>query len=176
MVNRRQLLKLGAAATVGVVAAPRLSLATTGSRILPLMDTHHDEYLAAEYYIDGWYNPDVMAQVDWLMRDWRTDETRRIDPGLLDILYTLQSELGRGEPVHIISGYRTAATNAMLRSRSRNVARNSYHMRGQAADMRIPGVGLRTLRNLAMDLQSGGVGYYPRSDFVHVDTGPVRDW
>ena len=176
MVNRRELLKFGSAATVGLIAAPRLGLATTNSRVLPLVDTHHDDYLAAEYFVDGWYNPDVMAQVDWLMRDWRTDETRRIDPGLLDILYTLQSELGRGEPVHIISGYRTAATNAMLRSRSRNVARNSYHMRGQAADMRIPGVGLRTLRNLAMDLQAGGVGYYPRSDFVHVDTGPIRDW
>ena len=176
MVNRRQLLRIGSAAAVGLVAAPKLGLATTNTRVLTLMDTHHDDVLSAQYYVDGWYNPDVLAQVDWLMRDWRTDEARRIDPGLLDILHVLQSELTRGEPVHIISGYRTAATNAMLRARSRNVARNSYHMRGQAADIRIPGVGLRTLRNLAMDLQSGGVGYYPRSDFVHVDTGPIRDW
>ncbi|MCB9948782.1 MAG: DUF882 domain-containing protein [Rhodospirillaceae bacterium] len=151
-------------------------MANANSRIVSLFDPNHGQLLSAEYYVDGWYNPDVLAQVDWLMRDWRIDETRRIDPGLLDILYTLQNELGRGEPVHIISGYRSAATNAMLRARSRNVARNSYHMRGQAADIRIPGVGLRSLRDLALDLQQGGVGYYPYSDFVHVDTGPVRDW
>lgn len=176
MVNRRKLLQAGSAAAAGLLVAPRLGLATVDTRVLSLLDTHNDQVLTAEYCTDGWYNPDALAQVDWLMRDWRVDETHRIDPGLLDIMYVLQRELGVGQPIHIISGYRSAATNAMLRARSRNVARNSYHLRGQAADIRIPDVGLSTLRSLALDLQAGGVGYYPQSDFVHVDTGPVRAW
>ena len=176
VVDRRTLLKAGAAAAVLYAVPTKLALANTGRRSVTLLETHRHEILDAEYWIDGWYNPDVLAEINWLMRDWRTDEHRPMDPGLLDILHVLQRELGRGEPIHIISGYRSPSTNAMLVARNRGVARNSYHIRGQAADIRLPSASLRSLRNLAMDLQAGGVGYYPRSNFVHVDTGPVRDW
>lgn len=169
-------MRAGAAAAVLCAVPTKLVLANSGRRSVTLLETHRSEILDAEYWIDGWYNPDVLAQVNWLMRDWRTDEHRPMDPGLLDILHVLQRELGRGEPIHIISGYRSPSTNAMLVARNRGVARNSYHIRGQAADIRLPSASLRSLRNLAMDLQAGGVGYYPRSNFVHVDTGPVRDW
>lgn len=176
MVDRRRLLKTGAVAAIACVAPTALALADTGRRSVTLLETRRSEVLTAEYWIDGWYNPDALAQINWLMRDWRTDEHRPMDPGLLDILHVLQRELGRGEPIHIISGYRSPTTNAILASRNRGVARNSYHIRGQAADIRLPSSNLRSLRNLAMDLQAGGVGYYPRSNFIHVDTGPVRDW
>ena len=176
MVGRRTLIKAAGATVATWSMSTKLALGNTGRRDVTLLETHRDEILSAEYWVDGWYNPDVLAQVDLLMRDWRTDGVRSIDPGLLDILHVLQRELGGGEPIQIISGYRSPETNAWLASRNRGVARNSYHVRGQAADIRLPNTGLRSLRNLALDLQAGGVGYYPRSNFLHVDTGPVRNW
>ena len=110
------------------------------------------------------------------MRDYRANEIKPIDPVLLDQLYALKLKTGTKSPFHVISGYRTPATNAMLRRRSNGVARRSYHTKGKAIDIRLPGYDTHRLRNAALSLRSGGVGYYRNSNFVHVDTGPVRTW
>ena len=132
--------------------------------------------LQVTYYEYGWYNPDALGQINFFMRDRRNDQIMQIDPQLVDLLHAIQSRLAPALPIHVVSGYRSPATNAYLAARSGRVARNSYHMYGRAADIRMPGVGLHGLRQTAMALQVGGVGYYPRSDFVHVDNGSVRDW
>ena len=111
------------------------------------------------------------------MRDRRTDQVCRMDPNLFMKFYHLQSDLGlRTAQIDVICGYRSAATNAMRHRQSRGVASNSYHIKGQAIDFRIPGVSLARLRQAAENLENGGVGYYPYSNFIHVDTGPVRTW
>ena len=180
VISRRKV--LGGVLAVAAVAtgAPlplQDALATSGSRrTLSLYDPARRTALQATYWIDGWYSPDGLAQINFFMRDRRNDQIMQIDPQLIDILHALQTRLGSQLPVHIVSGYRSPATNAYLAARSGAVARNSYHMYGRAADIRIPGVNLRTLRQAAIALNSGGVGYYRHSDFVHVDNGPVRDW
>jgi uncharacterized protein YcbK (DUF882 family) len=177
--QRRQFLRLsaGAVAAASVVPmAPLSAYAATNRRSLHLYDAHNLTEIKEDYWVDGWYNPDVLAKFNYFLRDWRTDETRTMDPGLLDILSTLQRKGGSNEPIHVVCGYRSRATNAMLARRSRGVARNSLHIQGQAADIFMPNMSLARLRSNAMSLQAGGVGYYPRSNFVHVDTGDVRTW
>lgn len=122
------------------------------------------------------YVPSALSRVDRFLRDFRTGEIHEIDPALLDLLNDLAALTGAAEPYHVISGYRSPTTNAMLRRRSGGVARRSLHMDGKAVDVRLPGVPLRTLRDAAVSLGRGGVGYYPGPDFVHVDTGAVRIW
>lgn len=176
-VRRRELLCYSAAATLGACLIPKSGLALPAQRrALALYDPRRYETLNIEYWVDGWYVPDAMARINHFMRDWRTDAVIDIDPGLLDILYVLQQRTGSREALHLVSGYRSPQSNAYLAARSRGVARNSYHMYGRAADITLPDYSLAGLRQLAMSLQAGGVGYYPRSDFVHVDTGPVRAW
>ena len=176
MIRRRKFMELGAFTTLALTAGPKTLLAGTNQRVVRLYETHRQETLTAEYWRDGWYNPDVLAQLSHFVRDWRTDETTDVDPGLLDILFALQRSFGADEPLHIVCGYRSPTTNAQLRRRNRRVARNSYHITGQACDIRLPGKGTGALREQAVALEAGGVGYYPRSGFIHVDTGPVRTW
>ena len=116
--------------------------------------------------------------VDRILRDWRADRARPTDPALLDLLWALRRRLGTGDrPVEVACGYRTPETNAMLRRRdAAGVARDSLHLRGMAVDISVPGRSLREVRAAAVGLRRGGVGHYPRSGFVHVDTGPVRCW
>jgi len=109
-------------------------------------------------------------------RDWRRDEVVKIDRGLIELLSLVQEEIGYDQPITVVSGYRSAATNRMLRRKNRNVAKNSYHMRGMAADIRLPGVSTNKVRKLALRMAVGGVGYYPGAGFIHLDTGPVRTW
>lgn len=144
--------------------------------MLRLHNTHSGEHIAAEYWSQGWYNPDVLARINHFMRDWRTGDVIDIDPGVLDILHELQARCGADRPIQVICGYRSPATNAMLAKRSSAVAKNSFHMKGMAVDIRVPDVNLKGLRQMALDLRAGGVGYYPRSGFLHVDTGPIRTW
>jgi len=110
------------------------------------------------------------------MRDFRTGDTIGMDVGLMDILYRLRTALDSSQPFEIISAYRSPKTNAYLAARSSGVAKHSYHTKGMAIDIRLPGRQLRDVRRAALDLRLGGVGYYPRSNFVHVDTGRVRFW
>jgi uncharacterized protein YcbK (DUF882 family) len=110
------------------------------------------------------------------MRDHRTGETKSIDPRLLDLLYAVKKRLGATQPFHIISGYRSPKTNAILRKNAGGVARKSLHIEGKAVDIRLPDAELSALRKVTMDLRGGGVGYYPKSDFIHVDLGLLRYW
>ncbi|HCS23331.1 MAG TPA: DUF882 domain-containing protein [Alphaproteobacteria bacterium] len=177
--DRRGFLKAGlfAAAALGFwtpalaeAAAPRTA------RIVYLQNPYTGEKFTGEYWYNGRYIPSAFLEIKKLMRDHRVNEQFPIDPRLMDILYVMNNRLGTKNSYHVLSGYRSPATNARLRRQSEGVARNSLHMTGQAVDIRLPGTRLSNLRKTAMDLKSGGVGFYPRSDFVHVDTGRVRHW
>jgi len=174
--TRRQFLT--AAATIGAaVLVPRPLRARSAPRTLDFRHTHTGErLLGVEYFSGLGYVPSALDEVNHLLRDWRTDEIHVIDPDLLDLLHNLARVTGTQAPFEIISAYRSPATNAMLRAHSRKVSSNSLHMRGQAIDIRLPDVSLSQLRRAALGLRRGGVGYYPASNFVHVDTGRVRTW
>lgn len=150
--------------------------ALPATRALSMRALHTGERLRATFFRNGRYDPVALGEFDHLLRDWRTGDVREIDRGLLDLLSLLHDRVGGSEPFHLISGYRSAATNAALAANSNGVARRSLHLQGMAADIRLPGCALRTLHQAAVDLKVGGVGLYTRSDFVHVDTGRVRYW
>jgi uncharacterized protein YcbK (DUF882 family) len=145
-------------------------------RSLDFYNTHTGETLKTVYWEKGRYIDESLNQVNYILRDFRVNEIKAIDPRLLDLLYSLNRRLYTREPFSIISGYRSPATNAMLAARSEGVARHSLHIDGKAIDIRVQGRSLRELWRAAIDQWSGGVGYYPRSDFVHVDVGRVRFW
>jgi uncharacterized protein YcbK (DUF882 family) len=179
-IDRRAFLKLGAlAAAAGFSPVPAFGAIRRISppvRSLSLYNTHTEESLDADYSIRGKYCVDALQQINHILRDHRTGEVAPIDPGVLDFLHAISRKLGSRGPFHIISGYRSPATNAKLRGRSRNVARNSLHMEGKAVDIFLPDRDIRSLRQAALDLSRGGVGYYPGPNFVHVDVGRVRFW
>lgn len=176
MIDRRGFLTAGAAVLASATLIPQSAFATPDRRSLFLYETHSFETAEVSYWTDGWYNPDALYRLSILLRDWRTDEVTTIDPHLLDVMALVQERLGTNEPINIVCGYRSPATNAALARQRSGVARNSYHVSGQAADIRLPHRPLGAVRQAAESLGLGGVGYYPRSNFVHVDTGPVRTW
>ncbi len=137
---------------------------------------HTGETFAGVYRVGDKYLPEAFERMNYVLRDFRTEEVFPMDPRILDILSLLYQRLDASEAYQVLSGYRSPKTNAMLRGESSGVARNSFHMYGQAIDIRIPGQNTKIVRNTALDLRAGGVGYYPRSNFVHVDTGKVRSW
>jgi uncharacterized protein YcbK (DUF882 family) len=151
-------------------------LTNLSEKTVALYNTHTGESLNAVYWFKGQYLPDALSAVDRVLRDHRTDEVKPIDPQLLDLLHAISEELGCSHPFSIISAYRSPATNAYLRFMSRGVAEHSLHMDGKAVDIRLPGWGSYMVRRVAVELRMGGVGYYPRSDFVHIDVGPIRYW
>ncbi len=163
---------LGLATTATLL--PRL--ASSAPRALTLLHTHTGETLITPYASQGQYDAVSLAKVDYLLRDFRTGEVHAMDPQLLDILFGLQVLADRDDAFEIICGYRSAATNANLRRKSRGVAEHSLHVQGQALDIRLSRFPTSRLRELALSLKRGGVGYYPKSDFIHVDTGRVRFW
>lgn len=178
--DRRSFLKAGIASaavlgfwlpSLGHAAAP-----AAAGREINLLNQHTGEKFSGEYWYNGKYLPDAFGEIKNLMRDHRSNEKFPIDPRLMDILYVLNHRIGNKTPFNVISGYRCPTTNAMLRRTTEGVARNSLHMTGQAVDLRLPGTRLDTVRNMAQEMKSGGVGYYPDSDFVHIDTGRVRTW
>ena len=147
-----------------------------GRRSLSFYNTHTGERLDTCYFKNGAYCPDAMARINHILRDHRTGDVKAMDPTLMDLLTSVHRQLGCSTPFHIISGYRSPKTNAMLRKRTTGVAKFSYHMLGRAIDVRLPGCDTRQLRKVCLDLKEGGVGYYPRSNFVHLDTGSYRAW
>lgn len=147
-----------------------------GNRQLSFYNRHTGERHRADYWIDGSFQSDALSGFDHILRDHRLDLAAPMDKALFDLLYQLQATLEHRGEIHVISGYRSPQTNAMLAARSGGVARRSYHMKGMAIDIALPGVELRDLRHAALGLKSGGVGYYPNSGFVHLDTGRVRHW
>ncbi|MDR3512814.1 MAG: DUF882 domain-containing protein [Caulobacteraceae bacterium] len=145
-------------------------------RTVALDNLHTGESMQAVYWDQGEYIPDVLDAVNVHLRDYRTGDVHQIDPRLLDLLDSISNLTEAKSSFQVISGYRSPATNAMLHERSDEVAKKSFHMSGMAIDIRLPSVELRHLHAAATSLGRGGVGYYPESNFVHVDVGPVRSW
>lgn len=172
--ERRRFIFAGASAGA-LLLAPKLALATP-RRALSFYHTHTGERLKITYAERGRLLPDALESINRFLRDFRSGEAHPIDPLLLDTLHQLQDMTGGRGTYEIISAYRSPQTNEMLRSNSNGVAQRSLHMEGRAMDVRLRGVETRKLREAALQLQVGGVGYYPDSDFVHVDTGRVRAW
>jgi uncharacterized protein YcbK (DUF882 family) len=173
-------LRLGLGALGAGLAAPTLALADPASgsemRSVALHNLHTGEQLQAVYWEQGDYIPDVLDAVNEHLRDFRTGDIHPIDPRLLDLLDAVSTLTGTATPFQVISGYRSPATNALLHERSEQVAKKSFHMSGMAIDIRLPDVALSHLHAAALSLGRGGVGYYPESNFVHMDVGPVRQW
>jgi uncharacterized protein YcbK (DUF882 family) len=174
--TRRDVLIGGFAAVAANVVRPAFAQAVAGARSLAFENLHTGEKLHVEYWNGGTYVPDALGAVNRILRDFRSGEVFPIEPTLLDLLDTLRAKLDTASAIQVISGYRSPVTNAKLHEASSGVAANSLHMRGMAIDIRIGGRALPTVRAAALSLHAGGVGYYPRSEFVHVDVGRVRTW
>ena len=164
-----------AAGGLALMARPAFA-ATALSRELRFNHLHTGEALTVEYFQSGHYQPDALVAVNHLLRDFRTGDVHTIDPSLLDVLFDLRARVATRGSFEVISGYRSPKTNAALRRRSEGVAAHSLHMSGRAIDVRLADVPLKALRDTGRALRGGGVGYYPASDFVHLDTGRVRTW
>jgi uncharacterized protein YcbK (DUF882 family) len=180
LMSRRSFLALGAI-TVGAGIFPQQALSSVadarrGERSLALYNTHTGERLNVVYWAEGQYLSEPLAEINYILRDHRTDQIKTIDKELLNLLFALRTELATNQPFHIISGYRSPQTNASLHANSSGVVENSLHLIGKAIDIRTPGRSLSLLRQAAVALKGGGVGYYPKSDFVHIDVGRVRYW
>ena len=176
-VTRRGLLRSLALGSVALaLPAPAIARRSGNFRSVRMVNLHTDEWLTTAYWVDGAYVPEAIEAISVIMRDWREDAVKPIAPATIDILARLHALLDAEEPIGIVSGYRTPRTNAMLRRNSRGVARNSYHIRGMAVDLTMKSRSVRRISQAALSLNAGGVGVYSRSDFVHVDSGPVRSW
>jgi uncharacterized protein YcbK (DUF882 family) len=179
-VTRRGL--LGVFAATAVVAAPTYSnafglLKGAGDiRRIRMYSGRTGESLDTIYWIEGEYIPEVLKEINSFMRDWRTGDATKMDPRTVDIMAASHRLMDVSEPYMLLSGFRSAKTNAMLRSKSGGVARNSLHMKGQAADLRLESRSVGQMAKAAAACASGGVGKYSRSNFVHMDCGPVRSW
>jgi uncharacterized protein YcbK (DUF882 family) len=187
VLHRRAFLGLGAVAAAAAMIPSRVEAATASSasiakspeRALSFFNTHTGERLKTTYCSGGSYRPDALRDLNHILRDFRANEIKPIDPRVFDLLHELGGTLETDLPFHIISGYRSPQTNSMLRERGgagTGVAPHSLHMVGQAIDIRVPGVKLDALRDAAKSLKIGGVGFYPDLNFVHVDVGRVRYW
>jgi uncharacterized protein YcbK (DUF882 family) len=178
-IGRRAFLRNGTGALLatasGIVPAMALAPAMT-PRMLALRNLHTGDKVKIDYWANGSYQPTALAKLNHALRDWRNNEVHPIDPKLFDLVHTLQGNLQSDAEVEIISGYRSPVTNAAMHAHSSGVAAKSLHMKGMAMDIRIPGQALDKLHNAALKMAWGGVGYYPTSDFVHVDVGRVRKW
>jgi uncharacterized protein YcbK (DUF882 family) len=178
-ISRRHLFRLGVLAAASCVPCPALALermAQKYERSLDVYNVHTGESLTTVYWIKGTYVPGALGEISYVLRDHHSNQVKPIDPQLLDLLYTIDTIVGLGDTFHVLSAYRSPATNAMLRQYHAGVAEHSRHTEGKAVDVRFFGPDLPMVHRLATALQWGGVGYYPRASFVHLDTGPVRSW
>lgn len=175
--KRRRLLG-GVAATAAALHLPvaQANIRPLNGRSLRFDHLHTGERLDTTYWAEGHYLDRSLADINHLLRDFRTGEVHPIDPRLLDLLHHLQKTARNERPFQIISGYRSPKTNAQLSAGSSGVARKSLHMQGKAMDIRLPGTSLQELHRIACEARVGGVGLYTRSNFIHVDTGRVRYW
>lgn len=184
--DRRSFMGIGAA-TLGGVFIPSLitpaqasgfkgGVLAEGARRMSFRNTHTGESFSGVYRVGDKYLPDAFKQINTVMRDFRTGQVYPMDPRVMDIVYTVHRMTGESRPLEIISGYRSPKTNKMLRNSSSGVAKKSLHMKGQAIDLRMEGFSTKRLRDIAISLRAGGVGYYSKSNFVHMDSGDVRDW
>lgn len=175
--DRRTFLKLGAStALTTVLAHPVFAAKGPEHRVLSFYNLHTGESLKTCYRANGKLIQRAVKRISHIMRDHRTGEIKPVDINLLDLLHRIAVTTEAPSPFNIISGYRSPSTNAALRKATAGVARKSLHMEGRAIDIRMPGCPTARIHQLAVNLKSGGVGYYPESDFVHLDTGPVKVW
>ncbi len=180
LLGRRRALGFGLGVVALGIASPLrgalAALPTSGVRTLGFVNTHTNEKILATYWKDGVYDKGALKDINYVMRDHRTGEIAKMDPTLLDLLVELHRRADSRKAFEIISAYRSPKTNAMLASASGGVAKRSMHMEAKAVDIRLYDVKLADLRDTALGMRAGGVGYYAKSNFVHVDTGRVRHW
>lgn len=176
-INRRQFLIASAQAVTGIIICRPVKSFGKGSREVPLtfFHTHTGEHLKI-VHSTGRRLPSVQKKISSFLRDFRTGDIHPIDPFLLDIIGQVQKIGGSRGTIEVISGYRSPLTNRFLHAKSGGVAKKSLHMKGQAIDIRISDIPTKDLRDIAVSLKCGGVGYYSDSDFVHLDTGDFRTW
>lgn len=178
--TRRDILQLGIIGAASLIlpdtALSAIEKISPSEKKLSFYNTHTGEKFHSVYWAKGKYIKESIRSINWILRDHRSDQICEIDTELLNLLYTLQRKTGTTKTIHVVSGYRSPQTNSMLRKKSSKVAKKSLHMCGKAIDIRIPGFELTRLHRAALNLKQGGVGYYPQSDFIHVDVGKVRRW
>jgi uncharacterized protein YcbK (DUF882 family) len=171
------ILPIGARTRLAEASSQRSSAHNHHDHFLLLYNTHTSERINIVYRRDEAYIPGALAKLDFFLRDHRTGDVRHFDPRLYDILSDLTASVGRpGGEIDIVCGYRTSSTNESLRAHTAGVAKNSLHIQAEAIDLRMPGIDTLNLRKAALALARGGVGYYPHSDFIHLDVGRVRQW
>ncbi len=184
-ISRRDIMKAGlsslvAAPLLGAMSSPvsaaRFAMPDEGAFKIAFHNVHTGESFNGVYRVGSKYMPDAFERINYVLRDFRSNEIFPIDPRTMDILYTLHKKSGSKSNFEILSGYRCPKTNDMLRRTGTGVAKNSFHLTGQAIDIRLPGYSMNNLHKIAQNLRSGGVGYYRKSNFVHIDTGKVRFW
>ncbi len=185
--TRRSFISMGSKAALGTLMVPAVASpvmaavfsngkVTRGARRVSFRNQHTGETFSGVYRVGDKYLPDAFERINVVLRDFRSNEVFPIDPRVIDIIYTVHEMTSNSEPYEVLSGYRCPKTNAMLREASGGVAKNSLHMTGQAIDLRMPGYSTTRIRDLAKKLRAGGVGYYAKSDFVHMDCGDIRHW
>lgn len=175
--SRRRFLQVGLGAATGLVMPNAFAnLLKQPERKLSLLNLHTGESINATYWAEGQYQTGELHAINKVLRDFRTGDVHKMDKDLIDLLNIMHHKMGANRAFHVISGYRSPKTNAALSKNSTGVAKKSLHMQGKAIDIRLPGHRLSDLRKVALNLHSGGVGFYPESDFIHVDTGRVRHW
>ncbi len=157
-------------------ASGRGAAEDSSPRSLAFVHTHTGESIRVEFKRNGVYSEKALSRLTSFLRDHRNGKSESIDPRLFDLLYELRERVGSKDAFHLVSAYRSPETNQMLRRTTSGVAKKSMHVEGRAIDIRLPGVATRRLRDIALELGVGGVGYYESSDFLHVDTGRVRRW
>lgn len=177
IISRRRFLQLGIGLTSGLFIPNAFAgFSQKQERKLSLHNLHTGEKVDATYWAEGEYQQSELKAINHILRDHRTGDIKDIDPKLINLLTLLHHNMDGKQPFHVISGYRSPFTNAKLSQKSSGVAKKSFHMKGMAIDIRLPGRQLAQLNKQALALGAGGVGYYPKSDFIHVDTGHVRRW
>ncbi len=175
--ERRRFLRNSLFLAGGLVSAPAIATTRrTGERRIELHNLHTNEREKILFWSGGEYQEGGLSDLNHLLRDHRTGDIYNMDTGLIDLVYDLDRQLGSNNRIEIISGYRSPKTNNALRSKSDGVAKRSFHMQGKAMDLRVPGIALKELKQTALKMKRGGVGFYPKSGFVHIDTGRVRSW
>lgn len=181
MIHRREILGMGLGAFLASViplvpARVAMAAGDYGVRRVSFRHAHTNETFSGVYRAGDKYLPEAFERINYVLRDFRTNQIFPMDPHAVDIISAVQARTKTGRPLDVLSGYRCPKTNNMLRHETSGVAKNSFHMYGQAIDFRMPEYNTGKLRKIAIGMHAGGVGYYPRSNFVHVDTGTVRTW
>ncbi len=161
------------AAVLGLAAPGAMADST---RKIALYNIHTKTTLEVTFKRDGEFVPEALQKINWHLRDWRRNEATKMDPDLIDLVWEIHREVGSSQPIHVISGFRSPRTNAMLQKAGGGVAKRSLHMQGKAIDIRVPDLKTAALYQAALDLRGGGVGLYRKSGFIHLDVGRVRTW